>query len=84
MTVRNKSLSPDLSFSLTYFGFTRTCPGATAIHPKGNNNTREDLNQGLRISYKHQDQNPKVLVLRLKIFPINLKKKRLNLRALYY
>lgn len=42
----------------------------SAIHLKGNHNTMKDLNQGLRISYKHQDQNPKVLVLRLKFSPL--------------
>ena len=30
----------------------------------------KDLNQGLGISYKHQDQNPEVLVLRLKFSPL--------------
>lgn len=39
----------------------------SSIHLKGNHNTIKDLNQGLGISYKHTDQNPKVLVLCLEI-----------------
>ena len=40
----------------------------------------KNVNQGLRISYKHQDQNPKIWVLCVK-FPPKLEKKSLNLHA---
>ena len=66
------SLQPPFSFVLFCFVKDFWQGLLSAIQLKVNHNRRKELNQGLRISSKHQDQNPISIVS--KNFPINFKK----------